>query len=186
MRLQDIVEKKVPQYGTHGFEHTMRVFRICQVIGDKLNANTSILLSAALLHDIGRGAEDHAMESTKVAKDILRDLGYQEEAIQKISETISSHSFSAKRAPDSLEAKILSDADKLDAIGALGVYRAAMYSTENKISLSNYIRHFTEKLLNLKDMMFTEEARSIAKPRHDFLNKFLEEIENELSITLVT
>ena len=180
-KLKTIVREVIPQYGTHGLEHTMRVFRTCRALGGSLGADMSILLPAVLLHDVVRGGEGHALASSVEAREILRGLGYPETAIEEISKTIAAHSFSAGRTPESLEAEILSDADKLDAIGALGVYRAAMYSAENERPLETYVGHFREKLLTLRDMMFTDEARRLAEPRHRFIIEFLEQIEKELS-----
>jgi uncharacterized protein len=180
-KLETIIKEIIPQHGTHGLEHTMRVYRTCQTLGEYLGADMSILLPAVLLHDVVRGGEDHALASSVEARGILRGLSYPEVAIEEISKTIAAHSFSAGRTPESLEAEILSDADKLDAMGALGVYRAAMYSVENERPLENYVGHFREKLLTLRDMMFTDEARRLAEPRHRFLLKFLDQIEGELS-----
>ncbi len=180
-KLERIVSELIPPHGTHGLEHTMRVYRTCMALGKALGADMSILLPAVLLHDIVRDGEDHASASSVKAGEILRDLGYPEKAIEDISKTIGAHSFSAGRMPASLEAKILSDADKLDAIGALGVYRAAMYSAENRRPLDDYVAHFSEKLLTLKDMMFTDEAKRLAESRHRFLLEYLEQIDGELN-----
>jgi uncharacterized protein len=180
-KLERIVRDLISPHGTHGLEHTMRVYRTCIALGKAMGAEMPILLPAALLHDVVREGEDHAMASSVKAGEILQDLSYSEKAIDEISKTISAHSFSAGRMPESLEAKILSDADKLDAMGALGVYRAAMYSAENGRPLEDYVAHFSEKLLTLKDMIFTEEARLLAESRHRFLLGFMEQIDDELN-----
>ncbi|MBL7080207.1 HD domain-containing protein [Candidatus Bathyarchaeota archaeon] len=180
-KLERIVSALIPPHGTHGLEHTMRVYRTCMALGKALGADMSILLPAVLLHDVVRDGEDHASASSVKAGEILRDLDYPEKAIKEISKTIGAHSFSAGRIPESLEAKILSDADKLDAMGALGVYRAAMYSAEHGRPLEDYIAHFSKKLLTLRDMIFTDEARRLAESRHRFLLEFLEQIEGELN-----
>jgi len=181
-KLEKIVRNTIPQYGTHGLEHTMRVYETCKTLGESLGANLSILLPAVLLHDVVRGGEDHALASSVEAKGILDGLGYSHAAIDEISKVISAHSFSAGRTPESLEAEILSDADKLDAMGALGVYRAAMFSAERERPLEDYVAHFTEKLLTLRGMMFTDAARKLAEPRHRFLLEFLEQIQGEMSL----
>ena len=180
-KLERIVNDIIPSYGTHGLEHTMRVYKTCMTMGKALGADMSILLPAVLLHDVVRDGEDHALASSVKAGKILRDLDYPEKAIEEISKTIGAHSFSAGRMPESLEAKILSDADKLDAMGALGIYRAAMYSAEHGRLLGDYVAHFSEKLLTLRDMLFTDEARRLAESRHRFLLDFLEQIEVELN-----
>ncbi len=181
-KLERIVSDLIPPHGTHGLEHTMRVYRTCLAMGEAQEADMSILLPAALLHDIVRDGEDHASASSVKAGEILRGLHYSKEAINAISENILAHSFSAGRMPESLEAKILSDADKLDAMGALGVYRAAMYSAENGRPLEDFVAHFSEKLLTLRDLLFTDEARRLAESRHSFLLEFLKQIEDELII----
>ena len=181
-KLERIVSELISPHGTHGLEHTMRIYRTCKTLGKALGADMSILLPAVLLHDIVRDGEDHALASSVKAGEVLRDLDYPEMAIEDISKTIGAHSFSAGRMPESLEAKILSDADKLDAMGALGVYRAAMYSAENGRPLEDYVAHFSEKLLTLRDMIFTDEARRLAESRHMFLLKFLEQIAGELNL----
>ncbi len=179
--MERIVSKLIPPHGTHGLEHTKRVYKTCMALGEALGADMSILLPAVLLHDIVRDGGDHASASSDKAREILRDLDYPERLIENVSKTIGAHSFSAGRMPESLEAKILSDADKLDAMGALGVYRAAMYSAENRRPFEDYIAHFTEKLLTLRELMFTEEARSLAESRHRFLLEYLGQIEDELN-----
>lgn len=181
-KLERIVSDLMQPHGTHGLEHTMRVYRTCMALGKAQEADISILLPAALLHDIVRDGGDHASMSSHKAGEILRELHYTEKAEAAISKTISAHSFSAGRVPESLEAKILSDADKIDAMGALGVYRAAMYSAENGRPLEDFVAHFTEKLLTLKDILFTDEAKRLAESRHTFLLGFLVQIESELDL----
>lgn len=180
--LERIVRDLMPPHGTHGLEHTMRVYRTCKALGKALGADMPILLPAALLHDIVRNSGDHASASSVKAGEILRGLQYSEKSIEAISKTIGAHSFSSGRIPESLETKILSDADKLDAMGALGVYRAAMYSAENGRLLEDFVAHFSEKLLTLRDLLFTDEARRLAESRHRFLLEFLEQIEEEMIV----
>ena len=105
----------------HGFGHTKRVYGMCIYIGQKLHANLLILGIAALLHDIGRYSENgkhenrnHAELSAELAKKYIssNNLPLPENSVENISHSIKSHSFSNKVAPNTLEAKILSDADK--------------------------------------------------------------------------
>jgi uncharacterized protein len=182
----DLIRRRVrsllPEFGTHGYEHTERVFRVCQVLGAEAGADLDTLLPAALLHDIARGEENHAVASAEQAKVVLEALGMTRDRIEAIIMAISAHSFSGGSKPQSLEAQILSDADKLDAMGALGVYRAAMYSAEHDRPISDYIAHFYEKLLTLKDLLHTERARRLAGARHKFMKVYLEQLEKELSL----
>jgi len=174
-------KKALPVYGCHGFEHTKRVYNTCVDIGVKLHADLSVLLPAALLHDIVRDHGSHAREGAEQARRILENVNISFNRIEKVIEAISTHSFSDSCSPETLEAKILSDADKLDAMGALGIYRAAMYSEEHGRPVEDFINHFHEKLLKLKYMMFTVDAMKLAESRHDFMIKFLKELENELN-----
>jgi uncharacterized protein len=175
-------EKRIPHYGTHGFEHTLRVFNLCKRIGFSRSADRSVLLPAALLHDIARDEGDHEQASSSKARGILESMNYPEDKIKAVADAISTHSFSGGRSPESLEAEILSDADKLDAIGAIGIYRAAMYSAENGRPIEAFIAHFHEKLLKLKDTLHTEEARRLADSRHRFMLDFLEQHSREQNI----
>ena len=172
--------KLLPEFGTHGFEHTERVYRACLQIGGRVGADLSILLPAAILHDVGRGADDHAFESANIASRILLSRGCQRDKVEAVIKVISTHSFSGGKAPASLEAKVLSDADKLDAMGALGIYRAAKYSAEHGRPIEDFVAHFHEKLLKLRGQLFTEEARRLAEPRHKFMLDFLNQLNSEV------
>ena len=174
--------KLLPGFGTHGFEHTERVYRACLQIGVRVGADLSILIPAAILHDVGRGAADHALESANIAGRILVSRGYRRDKVEAVVEVISTHSFSGGKAPASLEAKVLSDADKLDAMGALGIYRAAMYSAEHGRPIEALVAHFHEKLLKLKGQLFTKEARRLAESRHRFMLDFLSQLCRELEL----
>jgi len=180
--LKGEARKLLPELGTHGFEHTERVLRTCQHLGGRVGADPSILVPAALLHDVGRGTTDHALESAELARGILESGGYEQDKIEAVFEAISTHSFTGERAPASLEAMVLSDADKLDAMGALGVYRAAMYSVEHGRPIGDFVAHFHEKLLRLREQLFTEEARRLAESRHRFMLDFLAQLDRELNL----
>lgn len=174
------VVEKIPEYGTHGFEHTNRVFELCKKIGKKMGADMSILLPAALLHDIARDEENHAYVSAEKARYILKEFSYNVSKIEAICDAISTHSFSNNKQPIELEAKILSDADKLDAMGAIGIYRAAMYSNEKSRNQEDFIAHFNEKLLTLKGLLFTDIGKKLGEERHQYMVNYLKELNREL------
>lgn len=179
-RLKEESSKRQQSYGSHGFEHTERVYNLCLHLGRVLNADLTILLPAAILHDICRGEENHAEAGAVAIAPILRELGFNENKIHRIQKVIISHSFSVGEAPESLEAKILSDADKLDALGALGIYRAAAYSGEFPRPMSGYIGHFHSKLMKLDNLFNTTEAKKIAIERKSFMTLYLTQLDREL------
>uniref|UniRef100_A0A7J2TJC1 HD domain-containing protein n=1 Tax=Archaeoglobus fulgidus TaxID=2234 RepID=A0A7J2TJC1_ARCFL len=164
----------------HDRDHVERVKRIARFLAEREGANVEIVLKAAELHDIARDCENHAIESARIAETILRQQGFDEEFINSVKHAIEAHSFSGKIEPRTLEAKVLSDADKLDAIGAIGIARAFIFSGEKKRGIEETLRHFEEKLLKLKDQLYTETAKRIAEKRHSFLRDFYEEIKREL------
>ena len=115
----------------HGFSHVERVLKLSSEIGTELNANLSVIKIATLLHDVGRflkkddKIKNHAELSAVIAEDFINknDFNIPIGDVENILHCIRAHSFSNDLEPKTLEAKILSDADKLDAIGAVGLYR---------------------------------------------------------------
>jgi len=172
--------------GTHDFSHVERVFNLCMHIGREEGADLEILALASLLHDIARPlesegkVEDHAKAGAEIARKYLLSVGYHRDKIEEVVHAIEAHRFSRGPEPKTLEAKILSDADKLDAIGAIGIARVFMYSGEHGRSIEDSIRHFEEKILKLKDLMYTETAKRMAEGRHDFTLEFLGRIRREV------
>lgn len=192
--------------GSHDWEHTLRVFRLCEVIGGVENADMDVLRVAAYLHDIGRGLQDasdgavcHAEKGAQIAEPFVERLRLSTEQKQNIIHCIRSHRFRNHHTPATLEAKVLFDADKLDAIGAIGVARAFLFAGEMGARLHNPdldvedakpysaddtgYREFKVKLCKIKDQMLTAEGRKLAQERHafmnDFFNRFLEEYEGK-------
>ncbi|MCD6523717.1 MAG: HD domain-containing protein [Thermococcus sp.] len=185
-KTKDFARHFFEREGTHGFSHVERVFNLCLHIGREEGADLEILALAALLHDIARPledagkVEDHAAEGARIAKRFLLSLGYPEEKAEAVAHAIEAHRFSRGPEPRTLEAKILSDADKLDAIGAIGIARVFMYSGEHGRDIDSSLRHFEEKILKLKDLMYTETAKRIADDRHRFTVEFIERIRREI------
>lgn len=165
---------------SHDEDHVRRVMKLAVYIAKRESADIEIVRKAAELHDIARDKPNHAVESANLAREILKKEGYNDDFIEKVVHCIESHSFSSGVKPKTLEAKVLSDADKLDAIGAIGIARAFIFSCERKRSIEDTLRHFEEKLLRLKDCLYTRTAKEIAKERHEFLVRFYEQIKNEL------
>jgi uncharacterized protein len=171
--------------GAHTFDHTKRVYALSLRIGKTLGADLKILGAAALLHDIGRSKEaatgvSHSILSGQLSDEILRKVGFDDAEIQKVVDAIRTHRFSEGIKPTSLEGKILSDVDKLDAMGAIGVFRAIAQASSKGTGIEGFLSHADEKLLRLKDLMHTEGARRIAEERHNTLDAFVMQIREEL------
>src|SRR3712207_6105931 len=141
--MQDMIIKRVERMlkrrdPAHDFHHIMRVYKNAEIIGRCEGTDMEVLLPAVLLHDIIVYPKGSAMssrssdESAELAENILQSHGYSQYEIKRISYCIRSHSFTKRLVPASLEGKILQDADRLDALGAIGIARTFSVSGSEK------------------------------------------------------
>lgn len=192
--------------GSHDWDHTLRVYGLCERIGKAEGADMEVVKISAYLHDIGRSIQDnssgricHAAEGAKLAWGIVEPLSLSAFQKENIIHCIRSHRFRGNHEPRTLEAKVLFDADKLDSIGAVGVARAFLFAGEVGAKLHNPdisventrpyskedtgYREFKLKLSRIKDRILTNEGRRLAKERHEFMEtffkRFLEEYEGK-------
>ncbi len=191
--IEGIVKGVMSRDPVHGYPHVERVRRMAlRIARNYPEVDLEVLELAALLHDIARngwrccGGVDHALASAEVARELLTALSYPSDKVEGVVHAISTHSYSAGRRPETLEAKILSDADKLDALGAVGVVRVFMYSAVIGRSFEESIKHFRAKILRLPNLMYTREGREEAERRVKFVEDFLKELEEELKLKLLT
>jgi uncharacterized protein len=171
--------------GAHTFDHTKRVYALCIKIGRDSRADLRILRAAALLHDIGRPQEvetgvSHSILSGEMSREILKSVGFSDKEIEQVTDAIRTHRFSEGVKPTSLEGEILSDADKLDAMGAVGVFRAIAQAVTTGVGVDGFLSHADEKLLKLKDLMYTDRAKVEANKRHKTLETFVLQLRKEL------
>jgi len=189
--------------GSHGWDHTERVFNLAIHIGKKEKADLDILEVAAILHDIKRKEEDeklgeicHAELASVEARKILGKYSLDEIFIKEVVHCIRTHRFRGNNIPESKEAKILFDADKLDSIGAVGIGRAFLFAGELGAKLHNpqknhekteayskedtAYREFSVKLSKIKDRMLTKEGKKLAKERHEFMVEFFDRLNKEV------
>ncbi len=190
----------------HGWFHTKRVLRLSKEISkEEENVDHFILESSALLHDLIDWKLDEKKSSEEI-RNFLKSIDIDEKKIGKIIKIIENISFKGANTEsklDSIEGKIVQDADRLDAMGAIGIARCFAYGgckgqkmydpdilpkthdsfDEYKESETTSLNHFYEKLLLLKERMNTDQGINIAEERHkymiNFLNRFFEEIEFE-------
>ena len=182
----------------HDFEHIMRVYRNAEKICKTENGNKKLILSAVLLHDIVKikNQKDSAIKSAKLSEKILKENNFFDDEIEIISDAIKEHSFSKGKIPSSIEGKILQDADRLDAIGAIGLARVFSFSGSNNrpfydpndpFSRNRSVNdnkwaldHFFKKLLTLEKKMNTKTGKILAKNRTKILKNFLKELKSEI------
>ena len=163
--------------GGHDADHTMRVYRnTLRIAENEPDCDVRIAALASLLHD----ADDHKLFDTKNnanARAFLAAHGVPPQTIDRICGVINSVSFNQNKgkAPDTPEGKVVQDADRLDAMGAIGVARTFAYGGEHGRPMADSIQHFYDKLLRLKALMNTESGRQMAEQRHAFLEAFLKE-----------
>ena len=172
--------------GGHDLEHSMRVYHLAMHIAQsESNCDKTVVALAALLHD----ADDYKLFNTADnanARAFLKGWGVDSATIEKICEAINSVSFSKNgmKKPATIEGMIVQDADRLDALGAVGIARTFAFGGEHGRSIDSTIEHFHNKLLLLKDGMNTESARKMAESRHAFMEEFLARYENEIKDVL--
>ena len=167
--------------GGHDAAHTLRVRRnALRIAATEPGCDKLTVELAALLHD----ADDHKLFHTQDnanARAFLEREGVAPETVERICAAINSVSFSRNRGrrPETPEGRIVQDADRLDARGAVGVARCFAYGGEHGRPMEESIAHFHEKLLLLRDGLNTESARRLAEKRHGFLLDFLREYDEE-------
>ena len=197
-------EKLTTANGSHDWEHTLRVVKLCQHLGPKEGVDMAVLLSAAYLHDIGRAYQDaakgaicHAEKGASLAFPFVQDLALTDAQKENIIHCIATHRFRGDQVPSTPEAKVLFDADKIDAIGAVGVARAYLFAGEVGAKLHNPdvrveetesyskddtgYREFRVKLCKIRDRILTESGRPIAEARHEFMTAFFDQFIQEFN-----
>ena len=186
----------------HDFDHVMRVYNNAQKIIKKEKVNPKLVLSAVLLHDIvsypksSKRSKFSSIDSAKKSKIILKKHGFSNEEIIIISNAIAEHSFAQNKVPQTIEGKILQDADRLDALGAIGIAR--VFATSGSLNRPFYniddpfcikrnsdddlwaVDHFFNKLLKLESMMNTKSGKIEAKKRTKVLKEFLKQLKDEV------
>jgi uncharacterized protein len=180
----------------HDFDHVLRVLALAERLARSEGADLEIVRVAALLHDVARGhAADHAQAGAELARRLL--AGQPAERVEAVAHAIAAHRFRTGPAPQTLEAQVLHDADKLDAIGAVGVARAfgrgghegqRLWAEvqpgyqESAATAGEHtpIHEYHIKLVKIRERLLTESARRIAEGRHEFMVAFFEQLEQEV------
>ena len=189
-------------YSGHDYFHTIRVYKMATHIAMKENANMEIVQLAALLHDVDDiKLSPQTHENKEKAVGFLQSHHVDEKTVDAIIQIISEISFAGKDSvvPETIEGKCVQDADRLDAIGAIGIARAFAYGgSHNRMiyhpdikpavdldkeqydnHISTTINHFYEKLFHLKDMMNTVTAKEVAQERETYMKEYLVEFMKE-------
>lgn len=194
-----------PNDPVHGFDHVLRVLKTAEEIGKELNADLEILRAAVLLHDAsgadpreGEGRLSHEQESAVFAGEVLEKMEWDEGRIDLVRHCIRAHRYRGTERPETLEAKILFDADKLDVIGAFGVARTIGYALQAEQPIyaepserflqsgekeadephsAYHEYHF--KLRKVLGRVFTEQAKSKGEARFRIMRNFFEQLARE-------
>ena len=190
------------EYSGHDYFHTMRVYNMALRIAKEENANTLIVSLAALLHDVDDvKLSPQTSKNKDNARKFLNDNNIDSKSIDLICEIIDEISYKGSESvsPKTLEGKCVQDADRLDAIGAIGIARAFAYGgnhnrvmhdpneppslnmneEEYRKHISTTVNHFYEKLFNLKELMNTDTAMKIAEERNRYMKEYIVEFMNE-------
>ncbi len=208
MSRMDILREKVkPFYLSaddpgHDWLHIQRVMKNALMIAENVEVDKEHLLAGILCHDLVNVPKDHpdranaSAMSADAAVSLLNEAGFSDTEIKKIQTIIIEHSFSRGLKPSTIEAAILQDADRLDAIGAIGILRCAatsvkmkslFYHVEEPVAANRslddtafMLDHYYKKLYLLQDLMNTQEAKSLAGKRIEFMKIFEKELLEEI------
>ncbi|EOW7147882.1 TPA: HD domain-containing protein [Vibrio parahaemolyticus] len=199
----EFMQQEMQVDAAHDIEHVKRVVKIAKQLCDEENADIAIVLPAAYLHDCFTYPKDHPNRkqssaiAAKKAIAYLESIQYPQHYHDAIAHAIEAHSFSANIRPNTLEAQIVQDADRLDALGAIGVTRCIQVSTHFNAQLYNdndmfakerelndkqfTVDHFQTKLFKIVDTMNTESAKLEANKRKAFMQTYLKQLHDEVT-----
>lgn len=196
------VQQRIKNDSAHDFSHIMRVYKNAQQIAKYEKANKKLVLASVLLHDIvqfpksDKRSKTASIKSAQLAEKILTKYDFTKKEIKIISDAIRDHSYSRKKIPKTLVGKILQDADRLDALGAIGIARTFSVGGSEKRKLYNEldpfcqkrepddkswtVDHFYRKLFLLEKKMHTTYAKKEAKRRTRLMRGFIAELKKEI------
>ncbi|EJC7004430.1 HD domain-containing protein [Vibrio parahaemolyticus] len=199
----EFMQQEMQVDAAHDIEHVKRVVKTAKQLCDEENADIAIVLPAAYLHDCFTYPKDHPNRkqssaiAAKKAIAYLESIQYPQHYHDAIAHAIEAHSFSANIRPNTLEAQIVQDADRLDALGAIGVTRCIQVSTHFNAQLYNdndmfakerelndkqfAVDHFQTKLFKIVDTMNTESAKLEANKRKAFMQTYLKQLHDEVT-----
>jgi len=172
----------------HGFDHSLRVRNYALQIAEAEKANVTIVEIASYLHDIGRGREKnqyHTKTSSQLAKTFLINLGFPKDQTQKIIHCIETHSRKPfhRKAPETIEAKVLYDADGLELIGAVGLLRTALSAQVQNKDWKHILKKALWRL-KIKDDFLTLTGKKISQKRKNLITLFIHQLTSELQQTM--
>lgn len=197
------IMKQMDFDAAHDIEHIKRVVKSARTMADEEGADLHIVLPAAWLHDcvnVDKESPERNMGSklsADAAIEFLKKISYPSEYYDAIHHAIHSHSFSANIEPTTVEAMVVQDADRIDALGALGLARCLAYSAKKDRTLYDHedpfaenrdldessfaIDHFYTKLLKLHETMNTDSGKKLAAKRTEFLHSFIDSLKEEIA-----
>jgi uncharacterized protein len=176
---EDYVRKAPKVSPSHKTDHILRVWKKSELLCKKLNGDMEVMVAAVLLHDLGRhhGLVVHGEKSAELAKPILEKHGFPKEKMPMALEAIAQHDYDFPREKRKLlEAKILNDADRMDAFGVIGVYRHVLFVNVGGMKLEEVVS-FSKK--RWKSLMLPE-SREMAKADYEYIVNFFEKLNREL------
>lgn len=220
-KIKEIVEKELNEEkdSAHDIDHIMRVYNLAMTIAKtENNVDMNVLQAGVLLHDIGgakessdpSGQTDHAVIGAEMAKPILEQFGFSDDKIKHIQDCILTHRYRTNNKPETIEAKIVHDADKLETTGAIGIARAFSWIGKHRAKIYKKVdnieeyakKNLTEGKINgrimdkskhsihinyetkdkfLLDNLYTESSKQIGKERMAYFKGFLDRLDKEVS-----
>ncbi len=176
----------------HGMDHVLRVLRLARVIQAEVRGDRMVVDLAAILHDVGDAKfHDGVERSAEFSRQILGELGAATILIDHVAQIVDNISFRKREEaqPLSLEGQIVQDADRLDALGAIGIVRTIEYGavtgqpfySPDDATIKAGIGHFHDKLFKLRELMNTDAGRRLAVDRERFMQTFLDQFLSECS-----
>ncbi len=163
----------------HKTDHILRVWTKSKILCEKLKGDMEVMVAAVLLHDLGRhyGLEIHGDKSVELAKPILEKHEFPKEKIPQVLEAIGQHDYTFPAEKRKLlEAKILYDVDKMDALGIIGVYRHILFIEAGRIKMEEVIPMCKKRFEGLA----LNESKELAKPDYEYIVNFFKDLENQL------
>jgi uncharacterized protein len=184
-RIREFIQKEMAGEQIAGTDHLERAYEWCQKVGRARGADMEILLTAALLHDIGVPIDRkrHYETALPKARAFLGELGFKEDEIKKILHVIEAHSRYGGPDPQTLEAKILQDVDAIEYVGAVGLIRGivrALHEGSFNGKVEETLKVIDDLIKRVEGNFYTEEAKHVVEKRIAFLKAFSDRLKKEL------